>query len=135
VAEGKRRVERCTWGVVWESPARTRGQSIAVAVQLTESWTELWVFRPVRGAWRAGVVPPASDASGVGYVEAAGFSPDGTRLLTVREPVVQGRLARRFEVRRTRDLHVVSWRSSPDDLSAFSNWNDPDWRGSTLALR
>jgi hypothetical protein len=135
VAGGKPRVERCTWGVVWESSARARGQSIAVAVQLTESWTELWVFRLVRGAWRAGVVTPASAAPGVGYVEAAGFSPDGSRLLTVREAVVQGRLARRFEVRRIRDLHVVSWRSSPDELSAFSRWNDPDWRGSTLALR
>jgi hypothetical protein len=135
VAEEKVRAERCTYGLVWESSARGRGPTLTIAVQPAESWTELWVFRRVRGAWRVQVIPPASEGPGIGYVEAAGFSAGGSRLLAVREAMVRGKLRRSFEVRRAADLRVLASAASPDQLGGFTRWSTPDWRGRTLALR
>lgn len=135
VADGERRAERCTFGLVWESSVRGRGLSLTVAVQPTASWTELWIFRRAGGAWRAQVLPPSSDGPGVGYGEAAGFSPDGTRVLVVREALVKRKLQRKFEVRRASDLRVLAAADAPERLSHFSRWSAPEWRGRTLALR
>jgi len=135
VADGERRVERCSFGLVWQSSARGRGLSLTVTVQPAASWTELWIFRRAQGAWRVDVLPPSSEGPGVGYGEAAGFSPDGTKLLVVREALVKGRLQRKFEVRRAANLRVLAAADAAEKLSGFTRWSEPQWRGSTLALR
>lgn len=133
IAAGTMQIERCTYGVVWRSSAQGRGLSLTVAVQPADGWTELWAFRRAGGKWRVDAIPPGPDLSGPGYVELAGFSPDGTRLLLARESISQGKLQQRFEVRRATDLRPLS--SSAIPSGAFSRWADASWRGRTLALR
>ena len=135
VADGETRLSRCTWGLAWQASARDRGLTLTLAVQLAPAWTELWVFRRVRGAWRADILAPGSDSAGPGYAEAAGFSPDGSRLLVAREALVQGQVQRRFEVRRASDLRVLASAGSPEAIPGFARLAAPDWRGQTLALR
>jgi hypothetical protein len=130
--------ERCTFGVVWPSALRwaPSGEVATLAVQPLPAWTELWVLR--RGAdGRFGfeTLTAATTEPNVGYVEAAGFSPDGGRILVVREASTGGRVARRFQVLRTPALSVEKWASSADKLSAFKRWSAPSWRAGTLALR
>ena len=52
------------------------------------------------GAWTIATLTPATadPDNAVGYVEAAGFSPDGGRLLVVREARAGGQATRRFQV-------------------------------------
>jgi len=71
----------------------------------------------------------------VGYVEAAGFSPDGGRLLVVREARAGGQITRRFQVVETTTLTVEKWAARADKLGAFKRWGAPSWRAGTLALR
>ena len=49
-------------------------------------------------AWTIDTLTPATTEPDVGYVESAGFSPDGARLLVVREARVAGRPTRKFQV-------------------------------------
>jgi hypothetical protein len=133
VAGGAAVDERYTYGVVWQASAQGGGLSLTVAVQPAEGFTELWILRRARGRWRIDAVPPGSDARGPGYVELAGFSPDGAKLLLARESMEQGRPHKRFEVRRASDLRVLSSRGTPS--SSFSRWTDAGWRSRTLALR
>jgi hypothetical protein len=146
-------VERCTYGVVWPASLRwAPGQRAAVlAVQTLAAWTELWVLQPARPRpgdksaspapypWQITTLPPALAIpdDDVGYAEPAGFSPDGTRLLVVRESLSRGRLSRRFEVLLVESpgLRREIWASDPARLSAFRRWATPAWRGETLALR
>ena len=66
---------------------------------------------------------------------AAGFSPDGARLLVVREARGGGQVTRRFQVMETATLAVERWAASADKLGAFKRWGAPSWRAGTLALR
>jgi hypothetical protein len=127
--------ERCSWGIIWAGSARRspRGDALTVAVQPMPAWTELWVFRRLGKRWVVDALTPASDAPGVGYAEAAGFSPDGARLLVAREAIVRGRLQRRFQILQLRSLRTVAEASTPG--AAFSRFCSPAWRGRTLALR
>jgi hypothetical protein len=103
-------------------------------VQPLVSWRELWVFHPVEGAWTADVVVPAS-ATGVGYVEWAGWTSDGKAMLAARETLVDGRHARSFELLDLATLAVTRKAQRPEDLTPFYRWQSPEWRGGTLALR
>jgi hypothetical protein len=129
-------VERCTYGQLWPSSihAAPGGAALTVAVQPLASWRELWVFRPVGGTWTADVMVPAP-AAGVGYVEWAGWTPDGKSLLAAREALVDGRLARSFELVDLETLAVTRKAQRPTDLTPFYRWQSPQWRGQTLALR
>jgi hypothetical protein len=129
-------VERCTYGVVWPASARSssNGKVLTVAVQPLEDWRELWVFHKGVGAWTVDVLSPAPDP-GVGYVEWAGFTPDGQRLLTAREARVAGRFARSFDVVRLDTVAVEGHAAHPRDLTPFHRWQSPEWKGQTLALR
>jgi hypothetical protein len=129
-------LERCTFGVVWPSTVHVAagGGVLVVAVQPLEDWRELWVFHRVNGAWTVDVVAPGSEA-GVGYVEWAGFSPDGSRLLVAREKRVDTQFVRTFELVRLDTLAVVAKAGRPNDLTAFYRWQAPAWKGQTLALR
>ncbi|MFN8091760.1 MAG: hypothetical protein U0599_05960 [Vicinamibacteria bacterium] len=129
-------VERCTYGQVWPSSVHVGpgGASLAVAVQPLASWRELWVFRPVAGTWTADVIVPAG-ATTLGYVEWAGWTPDGKSILAAREVLVEGRLSRSFEMIDLETLDVTRRAQRPEDLTPFYRWQAPEWRGQTLALR
>jgi hypothetical protein len=132
--------ERCTYGVVWQrsfqvSPA---GNRATVAVQPLPGWTELWVLRAGREGWSADVLTAAVTQPELGYVEAAGFSPDGERLLVVREARVDaGRVERRFQVLRASspELKVELQASHANLIAAFRRWASATWQSETLALR
>lgn len=83
---------RCTYGHVWPATAVVNGaaNALAIAVQPTESWRELWVFRKERRGWTVRVVPPAASSPGVGYAEFAGWTKGGVRV--TRQAIVGGRL-------------------------------------------
>jgi hypothetical protein len=125
---------RCTYGQVWMASATASSNAVAVAVQPLASWTELWVFHRRSGKWRVDVLAPATEVV-VGYVDAAGFSPDGRRLLVVREAMVRGRLIRKFQVLRSDTLRIVAQSSRAESLSAFAAWSSAAWHGSAVALR
>jgi len=133
--------ERCTFGVIWPSALRwsASGTVATVAVQPLPSWTELWVVRRGTGgaAWTFDTLTPgtADPDSGAGYVEAAGVSPDGAKLLVVREAAAEGHSTRRFQVLDAATLGVDKWASNADKLLAFKRWSSPAWRASTLANR
>jgi membrane protein implicated in regulation of membrane protease activity len=130
--------ERCTFAVVWPSALRwgASGDVATLAVQPLPAWTELWVLRRGSdGAWGWDTLTAATAEPDVGYVESAGFSPDGARLLVVREARAGGHIARRFQVLHTAGLSVEKWASSADKLLAFKRWSAPTWRSGTLALR
>jgi hypothetical protein len=130
--------ERCTFGVVWPSALRwaPSGDVATVAVQPLPAWTELWVLRRAAdGTWTFDTLTPATTDPDVGYVESAGFSPDGGRLLVVREVRAGGHVARRFQVLVAAGLSVEKWAGSADKLLAFKRWSAPSWRSATLALR
>jgi hypothetical protein len=130
--------ERCTFGVVWPSALRwaPSGDLATLAVQPLPAWTELWVLhRGAGGIWSFDTLTPATTDPDVGYVETAGFSPDGARLLVVREARATGLVTRRFQVLLTPALSVEKWASNADKLVAFKRWSAPSWRAGTLALR
>jgi hypothetical protein len=133
--------ERCTYGVVWASALRwaPSGAVATIAVQPLPAWTELWVLRRSGpgAAWTIETLAPATADPDAGYVEAAGFSPDGAHLLVVREARAGagGRVARRFQVLATATLAVEKQASAPTNLVAFKRWSAPSWRAGTLALR
>jgi hypothetical protein len=130
--------ERCTFGVVWPSALRwaPSGDLATLAVQPLPSWTELWVLRRAAdGSWGFDTLTAAATDPDVGYVESAGFSPDGGRLLVVREVRVAGHVSRRFQVLLTAALSVERWASTAEKLVAFKRWSAPSWRAGTLALR
>jgi hypothetical protein len=105
-------------------------------VQPLPAWTELWTLRRGDdGNWSFDTLTAATTEPEVGYVESAGFSPDGNRLLVVREARVAGHVTRRFQVLTTAALAVEKWASSADKLLAFKRWSSPAWRAGTLALR
>ena len=76
---------RCTDGHVWPATAVVNGaaSALAVAVQPTESWRELWVFRKAKNGWSVRVVPPAAASPGVGYADFAGWTAGGARVKRV----------------------------------------------------
>ena len=107
-------------------------------MQPLAAWTEVWVLRRGGdGAWTIETLTPATadPDNAVGYVEAAGFSPDGGRLLVVREARAGGQATRRFQVVESSTLVVEKWAAHADKLGAFKRWSPPSWRAGTLALR
>ena len=107
-------------------------------MQPLAAWTELWVLRRGDDARLDDRDADARDGRSrpaVGYVEAAGFSPDGGRLLVVREARAGGQVTRRFQVVETATLTVEKWAARADKLGAFKRWGSPSWRAGTLALR
>ena len=133
--------ERCTYGVVWQNALRwaPSGTAATIAVQPLAAWSELWVVRRAGDAsWAFETLTPATTDPDVtaGYVESAGFSPDGGRLLVVREARGGGQVTRRFQVMATRDAgRRDAGPRSADKLGAFKRWSAPSWRAGTLALR
>jgi hypothetical protein len=129
-------VRRCTYGIVWKASAQTiaHGRALVLAVQPLETWRELWILHESPGGWSIDVLSPGADDPIEGYVEFAGFTPATERLLIVREVRERGRIHRRFEELRFKDLSPLKQASSPELLADFGRWQDPLWRRDTLAL-
>jgi hypothetical protein len=128
---------RCTFAVVWPASVTTNseGSALALAVQPTETWRELWVFRKGSTGWAVRILPPASSFPETGYAEFAGWVPGGKQVLAAREASVSGQRTRSFEVLRLDTLAKVRRAAEPTALSAFQKWQDAAWRQHTLSLR
>ena len=133
-------VKKCTYGVIWMQSASVNSAAtvLTLAVQPLAGWRELWVFRQVGDAWAIDVLPPSRQnpnfsAQDIGYIEFAGFTPDG--LLVASESRVQGRYKRSFEVLSLADYSVKKQASDPSLLSAFQKWQNVVWKKTTISLR
>jgi hypothetical protein len=145
--------QHCTYGVVWPSSIRIAPHEAAVAmmVQPLPGWSELLVLHPAPNTpatpatWIADTVTPATIDPELGYVELAGFSADGSRLLLVRESRVSGplgsprtappRIQKSFQVVATDSLRVEKQASNLANFPTFQRWKTADWQHGTLALR
>jgi len=80
--------KHCTYAVVWHASATLNraGTALALAVQPTDAWRELWVFRKTKAGWKLRIVPPAAANPDVGYAEFAGWARDG-RMRISREAI------------------------------------------------
>ena len=128
---------RCTYGIAWTGSAtlNREGTALALAVQPTDTWRELWIFRKAGGEWSVRVLPPAAMLPEVGYAEFAGWVPGGKEMLVAREAAGEGKVKRNFELLRLDTLATVRQASDPGILGAFQRWQDPAWKSQTLALR
>ncbi|APV52325.1 hypothetical protein BWI17_06340 [Betaproteobacteria bacterium GR16-43] len=141
--EGKRDVanplaKRCTYGIVWEGSASLNRETnaLAIAVQHTETWREMWVFRKVGGDWQVRTLPPAATTPGVGYAEFAGWVPGGKQVLVAREATGDGKYkGRTYELLRLDTLATVGQASDPSLLPAFQRWQDAAWKQNTVSVR
>jgi hypothetical protein len=134
---------RCTHGQIWDASFRVApdGKSAAVAVQPMAGWLELWVFRKGDdGGWMVDVLPPSTEGIDLikpsfGYVELAGWSPDGRRVLVVREAREAGVVRHAYQTIVVGTLAVEAQTSRFTGSGNFKQWASPDWRGRTLVLR
>jgi hypothetical protein len=129
--------KRCTYGIVWTGSAtlNREGSALALAVQPTDSWRELWLFRKSGAEWSVRVLPPATISPEVGYAEFAGWVPGGREMLVAREAQGEGKYSRNFEQLRLDTLAPVRQSSDPAALGAFQRWQDPAWKQTSLSLR
>jgi hypothetical protein len=139
--------EHCTYGVVWPSSIRIAPHDTAVAmiVQPLDGWSELLVLHPRQGEWVADTLAPAAVDPELGYVELAGFSPDGGHLLVVREWRATGplgsphtlapRTQRSFQEIAAGDLSIEKSAATLANFPTFRRWQAIDWQRGTLALR
>jgi hypothetical protein len=147
VDSGKTRLgDHCTYGVVWPGSLRAspHGDAVTFAVSPLPGWTELVLLRRA-GNWQAQTLAPAAIDPELGYVEAAGWSPDGTRLLVAREARMTGPLgqpntqapwlSRSFQILRADSLTVEKSAAKLDNFPSFRRWQSADWTRGTIALR
>ena len=144
---GHELIQHCTYAVVWPSSLRVspRGDALTLAQSPLPGWTELVLIRKGAGGWTATPLAPAAIDPDLGYVEAAGWSPDGARLLVAREARMTGPLgqpntlapwiARSFQIVRAADLVVEKQAAHLDNFVSFRRWATPDWQRTTVALR
>ena len=128
---------RCTYGIVWAQSASVNaaGTVVTLAVQPLDAWRELWVFKLGAEGWTVNVLPPASSAPDLGYVEFAGWVPGGTYFLAARETRVDGRMRKSFELVRLDTLITEKKAEEPSSLSTFYRWQDAAWKKQTVSLR
>ncbi len=128
---------KCTHGQVWEASLRAnKDRSAAVlAIEPLPGWLELWMFRRgADGGWMVDVLAPSTDGPDRGYVELAGWSPDGAHALLVREARSDGAVKKSYETITLATL-AVDHASTTLAASGAKQWASADWRGRTLALR
>ena len=129
--------KRCTYAVVWPQSATLsrEGTALALAVQPTEAWRELWVFRKEGAGWTLNVLPPAATSPGLGYAEFAGWVPGGTQMLVAREARGEGRYKHSFEVMGVAGLTTERQAGDSSLLGAFQRWQDPAWKRLSVSVR
>lgn len=134
---GNELAKRCTYGVVWEGSAtlNREGNALAVAVQNTEAWREMWVFRRSGKSWSVASLPPAATNPGVGYAEFAGWVPGGKQVLVAREASGEGKYRKSYELMRIDTLSTINTVPDPQLLPAFARWSDSAWKSASLSLR
>jgi hypothetical protein len=127
-------VRRCTFGIVWERSATLNREAtaLALAVQHTDTWRELWIFRKAGSEWVVRSVPPAATTPGVGYAEFAGWVPGGRQILVAREASGEGKYSRSYELVRLDSLAAVAKAPDPSQLPAFARWQDPGWKQASI---
>lgn len=130
-------LRRCTYGIVWQASLalHPQGKALAIAVQPTPTWREMWVFQHSAEGWRADVLPPSTQGPGLGYVEFAGWVPGTAQVLTAREVVEGGRNQQRYELRELDTLQVLRQADKPANLSAFYRWQSPQWKSTSVSGR
>jgi len=131
---------RCTFGTVWTASARANAGStaLALAVQPLAAWRELWMFRATAQGWTLQVLPPSTEAGGVGYVEFAGWVPGTGQVLAAREVRVSApgnKPARTYELLDGQTLATEKTADAPSSLKAFYKFQDPAWKRVTVSLR
>jgi hypothetical protein len=128
---------RCTYGIVWEGSAtlNREGNALAVGVQHTEAWREMWMFRKSGAGWTVTSLPPAATNPGVGYAEFAGWVPGGKQVLVAREASGEGKYKRSYELMRVDTLATVGQATDPALLPVFQRWQDPQWKQASLGAR
>jgi hypothetical protein len=129
--------KRCTYGIVWANSAtlNREGNALALAVQHTDAWREMWVFRKAQTKWVVNVLPPAATAPGIGYAEFAGWVPGGKQVLVAREASGEGRYKRSYELMRVDTLSAIGAAPEPALLPAFERWQDPAWKRASVSVR
>jgi len=137
IANGKPVARRCTYSLVWTASAtmNREGTAFALAVQPTDSWRELWIFRKSAKGWTLRILPPASTTPDVGYAEFAGWVPGGNRVLVAREALGGGKTTRQFELLALDSLAPIRRAAEPSRLAELRRWQDPSWKRETLSLR
>ncbi len=130
-------LSRCTYGVVWPASLSTsaQGDALTLAVQPLDNWREMWVLRKGADGWQLDILPPGTESSTPGYIEFAGWVPDGERLLAAREAYSGGRLRTSFESLRRDTLAVEKQADKPANLSVFYRWQSPVWKAGTVSVR
>jgi len=131
---------RCTFGTVWTASARANAGSTALtlAVQPLATWRELWMFRATAQGWTLQVLPPSTEAGGVGYVEFAGWVPGTGQVLAareVRDPARNNKPVRTYELLDGQTLATQKVANAPASLKAFNRFQDPAWKRVTVSLR
>ncbi|MCL2020839.1 MAG: hypothetical protein FWG81_01730 [Betaproteobacteria bacterium] len=128
---------RCTYGHVWTASLSVSpdGNLMTLAVQPLETWRELWVFRQEADGWQLDIVPPSTDNPELGYIEFAGWVPGNKQMLVAREIVVNGQSRTSFELWNRNTLTIERRADKPGNLTAFYRWQDPAWKGGTVAVR
>jgi hypothetical protein len=130
--------QQCTHGQLWPSSFRMSPDHHAavIAVAPLPGWLELWVFRRAKdGGWMVDVLAPTTEAVDLGYVELAGWSPDGSRALLMREARSDGKVHREVDLVRLDTLAVEKQSATLAGVGAAKHWASADWRGRTVALR
>jgi hypothetical protein len=139
--------EHCTYALVWPASVRVAPHDAAIAMvtQPLAGWSELLVIRPIDGVLTAETLTPMTIDPDLGYIELAGFSPDGARLLVVREARSTGPLGspntappsfqRSFDLVETAALRVEKRAASLASSPSFRRWASAEWHKGTLALR
>ena len=131
---------RCTFAAVWTASVRVNASATALtlAVQPLATWRELWMFRATAGGWTLQVLPPSTEADGVGYVEFAGWVPGTGEVLAAREvhdPQHGNRPTRTYELLNGLTLATERTADAPASLKAFNRFQDPAWKRVTVSLR
>jgi hypothetical protein len=140
-------VEHCTYGVVWPSSIRVapHDAGVVVIVEPLAGWNELLLLHPTAAGWTADTLTPATIDPELGYVEPAGFTPDGVHLLVAREWCASGplgsphtttpRVRRLFQLVAIDGARVEKEASTLAALPTFRRWHSAEWQRGTVALR
>ncbi len=130
-------ISRCTYSLVWPTSTSIHpaGDMLTVAVQPLDTWREMWVFQKKDGEWKINVLPPALETPQLGYVEFAGWVPGSPLMLAARETKSEGLYKTRFETIKLNTLETEKQADKPANLSLFYRWQDPLWKGKTVAIR